>query len=106
MMYYMSAVDSVGVAKSWQPLIIHTLTDLHTEAIEWLGDLASYSSHHECGMQTVATEWWAEVPIEAVATMLWVNHHWIPIWLVPGTSTYAVTTTEEGAAMWKLLFPM
>ena len=105
MMYYMSAVDSVGVAKSWQPLIIHTLTDLHTEAIEWLGDLASYSSHHECGMQTVATEWWAEVPIEAVATMLWVNHHWIPIWLVPGTSTYAVTTTEEGAAMWKLLFP-
>ena len=56
-------------------------------------------------MQAVATEWWAEVPIEAVATMLWVNHHWIPIWLVPGTRTYAVTTTDEGAAMWKMLFP-
>lgn len=105
MMYYLSAVDSVGVAKSWKPLVIHSLTDLHSEAVEWLGDLASYAAMHDQGLQAVATQWWAEIPIEAVATLIWVNHHWIPIWLVPGTRTYAVTTTDEGKEMWKLLFP-
>lgn len=105
MRYYMSAVDSVGVARSWAPLVIHTLTDLHTEANAWLGDLASYSSQHASGMQSVATAWWAEVPIEAVATMIWIAHHWIPVWLVPGTHTYSVTTTGEGADLWRMLFP-
>ena len=105
LMYYMSAIDSVGVAKSWEPLVVHTLTDLHTEAGAWLGDMASYVSQHTSGMQSVATEWWAEIPIEAVATMIWINQHWIPVWLVPGTHTYSVTTTADGADLWRMLFP-
>ena len=105
MQYYLSAIDTVGVAKSWNPLILHSLTDLHTEAAEWLGDLESYVTQHVQGMQAVATAWWAELPIEAIATMVWVNHHWIPVWLVPGSRTFAVHTTDEGCQLWKMLFP-
>lgn len=105
MKYYLSAIDTVGVAKSWTPLIMHSLTDLHTEAQTWLGDLESYVEQHVQGMQAVATAWWAELPIEAIATMMWVNYHWIPVWLVPGSHMYVIHTTEEGSALWKMLFP-
>ena len=105
MRYYLSAIDTVGVAKSWNPLILHSLTDLHTEAEAWLGDLESYMEQHVQGMQSVATSWWAELPIEAIATMMWVNFHWIPVWLVPGTHMYAIHTTDEGIQLWKMLFP-
>ena len=105
MRFYLSSIDTVGVAKSWSPLIMHSLTDLHTEAGLWLGDLESYMEQHVQGMQSVATLWWAELPVEAIATMLWVNFHWIPVWLVPGSRLYAIHTTEEGSEIWKLLFP-
>ena len=105
MIYYLSAVDTVGVARSWHPLMLHSLTDLHTEASEWFGDLQSYMDQHVKGLQSVATVWWAEIPIEAIATMMWVDHHWIPVWLVPGTRTFAIHTTDEGCSLWKMLFP-
>ena len=105
MMYYLSAIDTVGVAKSWSPLILHSLSDLHTEATEWLADMESYAAYHVQGLQAVATAWWAEIPIEAIATMIWVGHHWIPLWLVPGSRTFALHTTVEGSQLWKMLFP-
>ena len=105
MRYYLSAIDTVGIAKSWEPLLLHSLTDLHTEAAEWLGDLQSYAEHHVQGLRAVATSWWAEIPIEAIATMIWVSNHWVPVWLVPGTHTFAVHTTEEGQGLWGMLFP-
>lgn len=41
--FYLTAMDSVGPVRSCHPLVIHFLTDLHTEAAEWLCDMASFS---------------------------------------------------------------
>ena len=49
--FYLTAMDSVGPVRSFHPLVIHFLTDLDTEAAEWLCDMASFSDQQMLGLQ-------------------------------------------------------
>ena len=78
MQYYLSAIDSIGIAKTWPPLLLHSLTDLHVSAEQWIDEMIDYSVNHEAGRRQCAAEWYVSPPTEAVATMLWVSNHWVP----------------------------
>ena len=105
MFFYLQAVSSIGIAKARPPFIVDGLSDLHEDAQNWQ-DEASDFKEVSPSLVRYAAQWYQQDPRqEATVTAIWINHHWIPIWLVPSSSDVVVHTTHEGLQVWGMLFP-
>eukprot|EP00435_Cladocopium_sp_Y103_P051551 s1144_g16.t1 len=80
--YYMTSLESFGLAKPLKPLIMECFCDSISTASHWLAS---------CPQE------------ELVATAFLWNHHWIPV-LVRRSETTRFTTTSEGAQVLQVLF--
>ena len=106
MIFYLQSIASVGLAKVKPPFILDGMSDLHIDAQHWITDNVEFEYHRTVGLVRYAHEWMQHVHIhEATATAIWVNNHWIPIWMVPSSNEICVHTTFQGAQVWELLFP-
>ena len=86
MFFYLQAVSSIGIAKARPPFIVDGLSDLHEDAQNWQ-DEASDFKEVSPSLVRYAAQWYQQDPRqEATVTAIWINHHWIPIWLVPSSS--------------------
>jgi len=105
MHFYLQAVSSFGIARARPPFIVDGLSDLHQDAQSWQ-DEASDIAEVTPSLVRYAEQWYEQDSrTEATVTAIWINHHWIPIWLVPSSSDVVVHTTHEGMHVWGMLFP-
>ena len=106
MMFYLSAIASVGLAKVKPPFILDGMTDLLVDAQAWVAGLDQVNFHNAKQLELLAQQWIQIQPVqEATISAIWVNYHWIPVWLVPTQDHLIVHTTYEGAKVWEMLFP-
>ena len=106
MMFYLSAISAVGLAKAKPPFILDGMTDLLVDAQVWIGGVDQVN---ECNAQQLvysADRWINFQPVtEATVTAIWSKYHWIPVWIVPTSDGIVVHTTFDGIKVWELLFP-
>ena len=104
MKFYLQAIASSGLAKMKPPFILDDLLDLHVDAQSWITD--SSAQDHSSSLRSLANQWiQGERPCEATVTAVWMNQHWIPVWMVPSSTALVVHTTHEGLRAWELMFP-
>ena len=106
MMFYLTAIAAVGLAKAKPPFIIDGMTDLLVDAQTWIEGLDQVNLHNEQQLTSLAKQWIHHHPVqEATVSALWTNYHWIPVWIVPKSDELIVHTTAEGVRIWEMLFP-
>ena len=106
MMFYLTAISAVGLAKAKPPFILDGMTDLLVDAQIWIEGVDHINQFNAQQMVYSADKWMNCLPVqEATVTALWFKYHWIPVWLVPTADGITVHTTFEGIQVWELLFP-
>ena len=106
MMFYLTAIAAVGIAKAKPPFIVDGMTDLLVDAKEWVVGLDHVNQLNANQQTQLAHQWIAHQPVqEATATAIWNNSHWTPVWIVPSDKGSVVHTTHEGCRIWAFLFP-
>lgn len=106
MMFYLTAIATVGLAKAKPPFIMDGMTDLLVDAQTWIAGLDQVNLHNAQQLASLAKQWIHHHPVqEATVTAIWSNYHWIPVWIVPTSNELIVHTTFEGMRVWELLFP-
>ena len=106
MMFYLTAISAVGLAKAKPPFILDGMTDLLVDAQIWIEGVDHINQFNAQQMVYSADKWMNFLPVqEATVTALWFKYHWIPVWLVPTDDGITVHTTFEGIQVWELLFP-
>ena len=106
MMFYLSAIASVGLAKVKPPFILDGMTDLLVDAQTWMTGLDQVNQHNSQQIAQLANQWIQVQPVkEATVTAIWASHHWTPVWIVPSKDELNVHTTFTGVQLWGMLFP-
>ena len=106
MMFYLTAVATVGLAHAKPPFIMDGMTDLVVDAQAWLSGVDQVNALNAHHLACLANQWiYGQSLQEATVTAIWTNHHWIPVWIVPNHGELVVHTTFEGIKAWEMLFP-